>query len=153
MDEANRIIARLEQRFPDIIGPKKEDICYATQNRQQAVRALLPRADVVFVLGSKNSSNSNRLAEIARDHGKTTYLVDDAAGIEVGWFQRDQTVVVTAGASTPEDVVEQCVSFLREHFQAQIEDQPGIEEHVSFPLPLEVCGEQNGQATVEPPVV
>ncbi len=99
VDDANRIISRLKQRFPHIVGPPKEDICYATQNRQEAVRILSQEANVVLVLGSQNSSNSQRLAELAVETGVRAHLIDGAADINMSWFQADDTVLVTAGAS------------------------------------------------------
>ena len=99
VDDANRIISRLKERFPHIVGPPKEDICYATQNRQEAVRLLADEADVVLVLGSQNSSNSQRLAELAREVGVRAHLIDGPANIDLGWFGPDDTVLVTAGAS------------------------------------------------------
>lgn len=137
VDDANRIITRLKQRYPHIVGPPKEDICYATQNRQEAVRLLAREADVVLVLGSQNSSNSLRLAELADDSQARTYLIDGAADIDFKWFTPDDTVLVTAGASAPEIVVEQCVSLLRAHFGAIVESRSIREEEVYFPLPKE----------------
>ncbi len=101
VDDANRIIERLKQRFPQIVGPPKEDICYATQNRQEAVRMLGRDADIVLVLGSQNSSNSQRLAELAREDGVPAHLIDSAADIEPAWFRGDETVLVTAGTAPP----------------------------------------------------
>lgn len=138
VDDANRIIVRLKQRFPRIVGPPKEDICYATQNRQEAVRLLAREADVVLVVGSQNSSNSQRLAELARESGAPTYLVDGAADIEAGWFGPDDTVLVTAGASAPEIVVEDCLAFLRKRFNATVAERVIREEEVYFPLPREL---------------
>jgi 4-hydroxy-3-methylbut-2-enyl diphosphate reductase len=138
IDDANRIIARLKQRFPQIVGPPKEDICYATQNRQEAVRLLAREADVVLVLGSQNSSNSQRLAELATESGVTAYLIDGPADIDMRWFTADDTVLVTAGASAPEMVVEQCVKLLEDRFGATVESRAIREEQVYFPLPKEV---------------
>jgi 4-hydroxy-3-methylbut-2-enyl diphosphate reductase len=137
VDDANRIIARLKSRFPHIVGPPKEDICYATQNRQEAVRVLAQEADVVLVLGSQNSSNSQRLAELARESKVKSYLIDGSADIDPSWFQPTDTVLITAGASAPETVVEQCVQFLRERFGATVESRSIREEEVYFPLPKE----------------
>ena len=137
VDDANRIIARLKERFPHIVGPPKEDICYATQNRQEAVRLLAREADVVLVLGSQNSSNSLRLAELADESSARTFLIDGAGDIDFDWFTADDTVLVTAGASAPEIVVEQCVSLLTEHFGAAIESRSIRDEEVYFPLPKE----------------
>jgi len=138
VDDANRIIARLRERFPQISNPPKEDICYATQNRQEAVRVLSREADVVLVLGSQNSSNSQRLAELSLENQVPAYLIDGAADIDVGWFRGDERVLVTAGASAPELVVEDCVEFLRKRFGAEVESRSVRPEEVFFPLPREL---------------
>ncbi len=138
VDDANRIIRRLRERFPHIEGPPKEDICYATQNRQEAVRVLSDEADVVLVLGSQNSSNSQRLKELALERGGRAFLIDGAADIDLTWFTGDETVLVTAGASAPESVVEECVEFLRERFGATVEARAIRREDVYFPLPKEL---------------
>jgi 4-hydroxy-3-methylbut-2-enyl diphosphate reductase len=138
VDDADIVIAALKRRFPQIVGPSRDDICYATQNRQEAVKNLAPEADVVLVLGSQNSSNSMRLAEIASDCGKPAYLIDNAGEISDGWFRASDTVLITAGASAPEDVVTQCVDYLQERFGATVETRTVREEHVSFPLPREL---------------
>ena len=137
VDDANRIIARLKQRFPHIVGPPKEDICYATQNRQEAVRLLTREANVVLVLGSQNSSNSQRLAELATEAGVAAHLIDGPADIDLAWFGPQDTVLITAGASAPENVVEQCVKLLEERFGATTESRAIREEEVYFPLPKE----------------
>ena len=136
--EANRVIQRLKERFPAIIGPPKEDICYATTNRQEAVGQLAPQADLVIVLGSQNSSNSQRLKEIAREIGKPAYLIDTVAELQPGWLEGVQTVLITAGASAPEVVVQECVQFLVERFQAEVEEITIREEDVHFNLPKEL---------------
>jgi len=133
--EAQAIIARLRQRFPKIIGPPTEDICYATQHRQEAVRELALRAEVVLVVGSGNSSNSRRLAELAEAGGVASHLIDGPADICSAWFSGDETVLITAGASAPESVVQGCVALLREQFAATIECDALCREQVSFPLP------------------
>jgi 4-hydroxy-3-methylbut-2-enyl diphosphate reductase len=138
VDDANRIIRRLCDRFPGISSPPKDDICYATQNRQEAVSLLASDADVVLVLGSQNSSNSLRLKELAVERGVRAYLIDSAADIGPDWFRGDETVVVTAGASAPEQVVQECVTFLRDRFGAVIEPRSIREEDVHFPLPREL---------------
>ena len=138
VDDANRIITRLKQRFPEIIGPPKEDICYATQNRQEAVRLLAAEADIALVLGSQNSSNSQRLAELAVETGVRAHLIDSATEIDLGWFRGDETVLVTAGASAPESVVEECVALLCDKFAATVEPRSIREEEVYFPLPREL---------------
>jgi 4-hydroxy-3-methylbut-2-enyl diphosphate reductase len=144
VDDANRIIERLKERFPQVIGPPKEDICYATQNRQEAVRVLAPDADLVLVLGSQNSSNSQRLRELASERGIPAYLVDGVADLRLEWFQNVTTVVVTAGASAPESVVQDCVEFLRQRFAATVESRSLREESVYFPLPRELRGKLPG---------
>ena len=138
VDDASRIIARLKARFPQIVGPPKDDICYATQNRQEAVRLLSADAQLVLVLGSQNSSNSQRLAELARERGIPAYLIDGADEIDSGWFRGDETVVITAGASAPESVVQDCVAWLKGRFGATVEERTIREEEVYFPLPKEL---------------
>lgn len=138
IDDANRIISRLRERFPRIESPAKEDICYATQNRQEAVHHLASQADVVLVLGSQNSSNSQRLKELAIERGVRAYLIDGQADIDAAWFEREDTVVVTAGASAPESVVQEVVAFLQEEFGATIETSVIRTEDVHFPLPREL---------------
>jgi 4-hydroxy-3-methylbut-2-enyl diphosphate reductase len=138
VDDAERIVAVLRRRFPHIEGPSRDDICYATQNRQEAVRALVPEADVVIVLGSQNSSNSMRLAELARAEGKSAFLVDSIHEVPEDTFRGTETVLVTAGASAPEDVVEECVEHLSRRYGAKVEGRTVREEHVSFPLPHEL---------------
>jgi 4-hydroxy-3-methylbut-2-enyl diphosphate reductase len=138
VDDASRIITRLKERFPQIVGPPKDDICYATQNRQEAVRLLSEDADLVIVLGSQNSSNSQRLAELARERGIPAHLIDGANEIDAGWFRGDETVVITAGASAPESVVQDCISWLQGRFGATVEERTIREEEVYFPLPKEL---------------
>jgi 4-hydroxy-3-methylbut-2-enyl diphosphate reductase len=138
VDDAEVIITALRELFPQIVGPSRDDICYATQNRQEAVKELVPEADVVLVLGSRNSSNSMRLEEIARSCGKPAHLIDRADEIDDNWFQDADTVLVTAGASAPEEVVQECVAYLQQHFGATTESRTVREEHVNFPLPREL---------------
>jgi 4-hydroxy-3-methylbut-2-enyl diphosphate reductase len=138
VDDANRIIDRLKQRFPHIAAPPKDDICYATQNRQEAVSLISSEADLTLVLGSQNSSNSQRLAELSREKGIPAYLVDGAGELDPIWFEGATTVLVTAGASAPEVVVNECLDWLRERFDATVEVRTIREEHVSFPLPKEL---------------
>ncbi len=140
VDDANRIINRLKERFPQLVGPPKEDICYATQNRQEAVRMLTADADLVLVLGSQNSSNSLRLKEIAQEAGVSAQLIDGARDIDDRWFQGVQTVVITAGASAPESVVEECVEYLQRRYGAKVESRTLRQEDVHFPLPRELRG-------------
>ena len=138
VDDASRIIRLLKARFPQIVGPPKDDICYATQNRQEAVRLLSDEATMVIVLGSQNSSNSQRLAELARERGITAHLIDGASEIDPAWFRGDETVVITAGASAPESVVQDCLSWLRQRFNADVEERTIRDEDVYFPLPKEL---------------
>ncbi|RIK79398.1 MAG: 4-hydroxy-3-methylbut-2-enyl diphosphate reductase [Planctomycetota bacterium] len=138
VDDANRIIQRLKARFPQIAAPPKDDICYATQNRQEAVAKLAPLAELTLVLGSQNSSNSQRLAELSAEHGVPAHLIDGPADIRPEWFAGVDTVLVTAGASAPEIVVENVLDYLRAHFGATVEVRSLREESVSFPLPREL---------------
>jgi 4-hydroxy-3-methylbut-2-enyl diphosphate reductase len=138
VDDANRIVGRLKDRFPNLMGPPKEDICYATQNRQEAVRVLCTDADLVLVLGSQNSSNSQRLREIAEECGVQAHLIDGAANIDPAWLAGVETVLITAGASAPESVVEECLEYLRREFGAAVEPRTIREEAVHFPLPKEL---------------
>lgn len=138
VDDAEVIIAALRRRFPRIGGPSRDDICYATQNRQEAVKEVVPEADAVIVLGSQNSSNSLRLAELARSHGKRAFLVDSVREIPADALGGSETVLVTAGASAPEEMVEECVRHLQARYGATVESRTVREEHVSFPLPREL---------------
>ncbi len=138
VDDANRVIKRLRERFPDIAAPPKDDICYATQNRQEAVRTLSAEVDIVLVVGSHNSSNSLRLAEIGHETGLPAHLIDGAADIDDTWFQGKETVLISAGASAPEVLVEECVDYLRERYGAQVEVRTIREEQVHFNLPKEL---------------
>ncbi|MEX2172746.1 MAG: 4-hydroxy-3-methylbut-2-enyl diphosphate reductase [Pirellulaceae bacterium] len=138
VDDANRIIQRLRARFPQIANPPKDDICYATQNRQETVHTLASEADLVLVLGSQNSSNSQRLKEIARERDIPAYLIDGADDIDDRWFAGINTVVITAGASAPESVVQECVAYLERKFAATIERRTIRDEDVHFPLPREL---------------
>jgi 4-hydroxy-3-methylbut-2-enyl diphosphate reductase len=138
VDDAERIIAVLRRRFPQIVGPHKDDICYATQNRQEAVKEIVPEADAVIVLGSQNSSNSKRLAELAQATGKVAYLVDRIEEVPENAFSGREKVLVTAGASAPEETVQECVQYLVERFGATVESRTVREEHVNFPLPREL---------------
>jgi 4-hydroxy-3-methylbut-2-enyl diphosphate reductase len=138
IDDAERVIRRLRQRFPQIVGPAKQDICYATQNRQEAVRKLSDEAAITLVVGSSNSSNSQRLAELARMAGVPAHLIDGPADIDPGWFRGDETVLLTAGASAPENVVQQCVALLERRFEATVETRTVRREDVRFVLPKEL---------------
>ncbi len=135
VDDAAKIVSALKERFPDIVGPKKDDICYATQNRQDAVKKLAEKVDVVFVVGSKSSSNSNRLREVAENAGLPAYLVDGPQYINPVWLEGYLRVGVTAGASAPEILVERVIARLCELGAEHIETLSGTEENVLFPLP------------------
>jgi 4-hydroxy-3-methylbut-2-enyl diphosphate reductase len=136
--DAAEIIRRLRQRFPNIVGPQKDDICYATQNRQEAVRQLSPRADLVLVVGSQNSSNSQRLAEIARDQSVNAHLIDGPDDMDPAWFAGVETVLITAGASAPEELVAGCVGWLAERFPTAVEPATVCVEDVRFALASEL---------------
>ena len=135
VDDANRIIERLKERFPWIIGPAKEDICYATQNRQEAVKLLCQKADAVIVLGSQNSSNSQRLRELAEEFGRPAYLADGPQDLNEEQLRGFETILITAGASAPELVVQNTIQWLKERFNATVEEQEIRREEVYFPLP------------------
>jgi len=135
VDDANNIVEALKARFPKITGPKKDDICYATQNRQDAVKALAGRCDLVLVVGSPNSSNSNRLREVAQNLGVDAYMVDNAGELQPEWLLGKQRIGVTAGASAPEVLVRGVIERLTELGACGVEDVQGIAENVVFPLP------------------
>ena len=135
VDDAASVSAALKARFPSIVEPKKSDICYATQNRQDAVKVLAPECDVVLVVGSVNSSNSNRLREVAERLGTPAYLIDGAAGIDPAWLEGRSRVGITAGASAPEVLVKEVIDHLKALGAASVRKMPGLEENVSFPLP------------------
>ena len=135
VDDAAAVVAALKRRFPDIVGPKRDDICYATQNRQDAVRMLSPRVDVVIVVGSPNSSNSNRLREVAAHRGIPAYMVDSADDLQEAWIAGRHRVGVTAGASAPELLVQQVVLRLAAMGATSVSELPGTVERVVFPMP------------------
>lgn len=138
VEEAGRVVAALKARYPHIKSPPKEDICYATTNRQEAVAQLAAEADLVIVLGSQNSSNSRRLMELGSTGNKPSYLVDGAHELNHAWFENVECVLITAGASAPEVVVQDCIEYLRTNFGAKVDERTIREEHVSFPLPKEL---------------
>jgi 4-hydroxy-3-methylbut-2-enyl diphosphate reductase len=135
VDDAQAVIDALRARFPAIVGPKKDDICYATQNRQDAVKTLARQCDVVIVVGSPNSSNSTRLREVAENVGVPAHMLDDAADLDPAWVAGRQRVGVTAGASAPEILVRQVVARLQVLGATGVEEVSGITEDVTFPLP------------------
>jgi 4-hydroxy-3-methylbut-2-enyl diphosphate reductase len=135
VDDTTRVVEALRARFPAIQGPRKDDICYATQNRQDAVKTLAEKCDLILVVGSKNSSNSNRLRELAENQGVVAYLIDSADQINAGWLEGKQAVGVTAGASAPELLVQQVVEALQLRGAELAEEQRGREETITFVLP------------------
>ena len=138
VDDAATMVSALKARFPTIRGPKRADICYATQNRQDAVKFMAPKCDVVIVVGSPNSSNSNRLREVAQSSGSDAYMIDNAGELKAEWIAGRTRVGVTAGASAPAVLVEQVVARLRELGVRRVTQLSGIEEHMVFPLPKEL---------------
>ena len=142
VDDTIEIIAALKQRFPDIAEPKKGDICYATTNRQQSVKFMAPQVELVIVVGSPSSSNSNRLREVAQKNGVESYMVDNAEQINPDWLQGKQRIGVTAGASAPEILVQQVVSRLKSLGISSVRELDGVAEHVTFPLPKGLSARQ-----------
>jgi 4-hydroxy-3-methylbut-2-enyl diphosphate reductase len=135
MDDAEELIGLLKQKYPNIDIPDRTDICYATQNRQTAVRNLAEKVDLFLVVGSKNSSNSNRLREVAANRGVAAYLIDTAQEINQEWLKGVESIGITAGASAPEILVEEVVDFLRKRGFADVAEMEGTEEHTRFGLP------------------
>jgi 4-hydroxy-3-methylbut-2-en-1-yl diphosphate reductase len=138
VDETAEIIGVLRRRFPDIYAPKKEDICYATSNRQWAVKEMIEHIDLLLVIGSRNSSNSNRLVEVARAAGVAAYLIDDERDIDVAWLEGVEIVGVTSGASAPEKLVERVCDWFRARGVTEIEPYRMVDEDVTFKLPVEL---------------
>jgi len=143
IDDAAEIVAALKRRFPQIVGPRRDDICYATQNRQDAVKVMAVRCDVVVVVGSPNSSNSNRLREVASRRGTQAYMVDDADELRPEWLAGKKIVGVTAGASAPEALVQAVVARLREMGAGDVRELDGVVEKIVFPLPRELNSRSN----------
>jgi 4-hydroxy-3-methylbut-2-enyl diphosphate reductase len=140
IDDAAAVVAALRHRFPSIVGPKTDDICYATQNRQDAVKVLAPLCDVVIVVGSPNSSNSNRLREVAAKRGAPSYMIDRAEELQAGWLAGKRRVGVTAGASAPEVLVQEVIARLKELGAEQVTELGGAVERIVFPLPKGLGG-------------
>jgi 4-hydroxy-3-methylbut-2-en-1-yl diphosphate reductase len=138
LDETEDIVQRLKERFPKIEGPKAQDICYATENRQLAVKAVVPLCQLLLVVGSQNSSNSRRLVEVCENMGVASYLIDDLSEVKPEWLADKQTVAVTAGASAPENLVEELIQFLQRSGFDQLEEMEIKEEDVRFNLPSEL---------------
>jgi len=139
VDDTRGIINALKARFPEIVGPDVRDICYATQNRQQAVRDLAQVVDMILVVGSRNSSNSNRLKEIGDEIGKPAYLIDDAEALRAEWFHGIATVGLTAGASAPETLVQGVIDGLRKFDAVEVTTLAGVAENVRFRFPAELA--------------
>jgi 4-hydroxy-3-methylbut-2-enyl diphosphate reductase len=139
VDDTRAVIDALKARFPSIVGPDTKDICYATQNRQRAARELAKIVDVVLVVGAPNSSNSNRLREIAAESGVPSYLIEDAAALDPSWLKGARSVGITAGASAPDILVEELVARLREMAGAEVEFLPGVTENVRFRMPPQLA--------------
>jgi 4-hydroxy-3-methylbut-2-en-1-yl diphosphate reductase len=138
VDETHRIILRLRERFPNAVGPRTDDICYATTNRQMAVRQMARECDLVLVIGSQNSSNSNRLVEVARDHGADSHLIDNEAQVREEWLEGKRVVGITSGASAPEELVQRLVDFFRARGTEDVSEFEVVQEDVRFMLPKEI---------------
>ncbi len=138
VDETRSVINRLRERFPQIVGPRTDDICYATTNRQAAVKQLARRCDLVLVIGSRNSSNSNRLVEVAREYGADSHLIDNADQLDDGWVAGKRVVGITSGASAPEELVHRLVELFRERGTVDVEELEVVREEVRFMLPKPV---------------
>src|ERR1700750_2321003 len=135
VDETRAIINRLRERFPAIVGPRTDDICYATTNPQAAVKQMAPLCDLVLVIGSRNSSNSNRLVEVARDLGAASYLIDNEAQVQESWLEGARVVGITSGASAPEELVQRLVAFFRDRGTTDVEEFQVVQKNVRFMLP------------------
>jgi 4-hydroxy-3-methylbut-2-enyl diphosphate reductase len=146
VDETNEIIERLRERFPSIVSPKSDDICYATTNRQIAVKQLARECELVLVIGSTNSSNSNRLVEVAREHGADSHLIDNHLQVQEEWLEGVETVGITSGASAPEELVERLVELFRERGAEDVSELRTVDEDVRFMLPKEIRSELAGRA-------
>ncbi|MFL5907937.1 MAG: 4-hydroxy-3-methylbut-2-enyl diphosphate reductase [Solirubrobacterales bacterium] len=146
VDETSAIIARLLEKFPNAVGPKTDDICYATTNRQLAVKELARACDLVLVIGSTNSSNSNRLVEVAREHGAASHLIDNHLQVDDSWLDGVETVGITSGASAPEELVERLVGFFRERGATDVSELRTVDEDVRFMLPGKIRAELAGSA-------
>jgi 4-hydroxy-3-methylbut-2-en-1-yl diphosphate reductase len=146
VDDAAAVVAALKVRFPAIVGPKKDDICYATQNRQDAVKALTPQVDVLVVVGSRNSSNTNRLREVAANRGIPAHMVDQADELRPEWFEGRKRIGVTAGASAPELLVRAVIERLESFGAHAVSELTGVVEKVVFPLPKGLTGSAASKA-------
>jgi 4-hydroxy-3-methylbut-2-enyl diphosphate reductase len=138
VDETRAIILKLREKFPNITGPRTDDICYATTNRQMAVRQMARECDLVLVIGSRNSSNSNRLVEVARDHGADSYLIDNESQVKEEWLEGKRVVGISSGASAPEELVQRLVDFFRERGTDDVSEFEVVQENVRFMMPKEI---------------
>lgn len=146
VDETAGIIARLREKFPNAVSPKSDDICYATTNRQIAVKQLARECELVLVIGSTNSSNSNRLVEVAREHGAASHLIDNASQVDEGWLEGVETVGITSGASAPEELVAELVEFFRDRGADDVSELRTVDEDVRFMLPKKIRTELAARA-------
>jgi 4-hydroxy-3-methylbut-2-en-1-yl diphosphate reductase len=146
VDETDRVIRRLRERFPNVVGPRTDDICYATTNRQMAVRQMARECDLVLVIGSRNSSNSNRLVEVARDHGAESHLIDNESQVEEAWLEGKRVVGISSGASAPEELVQRLVEFFRARGTGDVSEFEVVQEDVRFMLPKEIRQELAARA-------
>jgi 4-hydroxy-3-methylbut-2-enyl diphosphate reductase len=138
VDETDRIIRRLRERFPHLTGPKSDDICSATTNRELAVRQMARECDLVLVIGSRNSSNSNRLVEVAREHGAESHLIDNESQVQEEWLEGKRIVGISSGASAPEELVQHLVAFFRERGTTDVSEFEVVQEDVRFMLPKDI---------------
>src|SRR3954462_4271267 len=150
VDETTAIIARLRERFPGIVGPRTDDICYATTNRQAAVRQMARECDLVLVIGSRNSSNSNRLVEVARDHGADSHLIDNEAEVREEWLDGKRVVGISSGASAPEELVQRLIDFFRSRGTTDVSELEVVREDVRFMLPKEIRRELAAASVAAP---
>ena len=150
VDETRAIIAKLREKFPNITGPRTDDICYATTNRQAAVRQMAGQCDLVLVIGSRNSSNSNRLVEVARDHGADSYLIDNEAEVREEWLEGKRVVGISSGASAPEELVQRLVEFFRARGTTDVSEFQVVQEDVRFMLPREIRRELAAAGAAKP---
>ena len=150
VDETRQIIVRLRERFPAITGPRTDDICYATTNRQSAVKQMAEHCDLVLVIGSRNSSNSNRLVQVAQEHGADAYLIDNETEVDVAWLDGPRTVGISSGASAPEELVQRLIGFFREHGVEDVSEFEVLKEDVRFMLPKQIRQAMTAAAEAQP---
>ena len=148
VDDAKEVTDALKRRFPEIVEPKRNDICYATQNRQDAVKFMAPQCDLILIVGSPTSSNSNRLREVGSKLGVEAYLIEDSSEFRREWLEGKRRIGVSAGASAPEILVEELIALLKECGVASVRKLPGVEEHVQFPLPVGLGGNEERGSSI-----